>query len=126
VSDFSLFTRWWRHKYYGSPVSLESFLMEIEEEHVECGAQVCGYLEYVVLITWNMVSWKGPFINMCTFISWMFTLNVRVRLTYRPSGVHIQSTRLACLSHTTPCLFVQHVQGHGVSCLRTKVYASRW
>jgi hypothetical protein len=43
VSDFSLFIRWCRHKYYGSPVSLESFLKEIEEERVECGAQVCGY-----------------------------------------------------------------------------------
>jgi hypothetical protein len=43
VSDFSSIARWWRHKYYGPPVSLESFLKEIEEEGVECGAQVWGY-----------------------------------------------------------------------------------
>jgi hypothetical protein len=43
VSDFSSIARWWRHEYYGSPVSLESSLKEIEEEGVECGAQVWGY-----------------------------------------------------------------------------------
>ena len=54
VSDFSSIARWWRHEYYGSPVSLESFLKEMEEEGVECGAKVWdyfwnrnfGYLEY--------------------------------------------------------------------------------
>ena len=46
VSDFSSFARWWRHEYYGSPVSLESFLKAIEEEGVECGAQVWDYFWY--------------------------------------------------------------------------------
>ena len=48
VRDFSSIARWCRYEYYGSPFSLESFLKEIAEERVECGAQMWDYF-------WNLI-----------------------------------------------------------------------